>query len=381
MSLVALDGTPLLPIGSAARGFQPSITTLSSTTLDAALEAVIMVGYMRTSDGGSHTIDTTGSSAMEWRSGSTTFANAATSVKVGLAAVDTATGPAGRAVNVTDTITFDVSKSHTGGGGGITSSAWQTNVPDAGTKTIANGDLVAFCVQMVTRGGVDSVLVSHSTTLGTTLSVPFVTTFTGAAYANGNVSPNAVITFSDGAKGYFFGGNVASVGLTAMTIDSDLTLKEGGNLLQFPFPVRAYGIYGAWTIAANHDVVLYSDPLGTPVAQRTITQDFNAVSSTAVGNGHILLFSSPYDIAANTPVVAAVKASATAVSMNYKTFNAAAHQDSEPLGQNCYAVTRDAGAFAAQNSSKDRAAIGLLIGAFGPSAVVAGLHPIDRGIA
>ena len=29
-------------------------------------------------------------------------------------------------------------------------------MPDAGSKTIANGDLVAVCVQMTARGGVDS---------------------------------------------------------------------------------------------------------------------------------------------------------------------------------------------------------------------------------
>ena len=364
MTLVGLDGTPLLPIGAAGRGFQPSLAGLTNTAMDAALEAIIMVGYMRTSDGASHTIDTTGSSAMEWRSGTTTFANAGTSVKVGLATVDLTAGPPGRAVNVTDTITFDVSKTHTGGGGGITTAAWQTNVPDAGTKTIANGDLVAFCVQMVTRGGADSVQASFSATLGATISIPFVTAFTGGSYATGAGSPNAVITFSDGATGYFYGGVVASVGSSTMTIDADLTLKEGGNLLQFPFPVRAYGIYGGYSIPANHDAILYSDPLGTPVAERTISQDANAIAASATTNSSYLLFPSPYDIAANTPVVAAIKASSTAVSLAYKTFNAAAHQNAEPLGQNCYRVTRDTGAFAQQNSGMERAAIGLLIGAF-----------------
>jgi hypothetical protein len=367
MTLIAMDGTPLFPIGAAHRNFNPSINGHGNTTLDAALEACIMIGHIRTSDGQSHTIDTSGSSMLEWRSGVSTFANAGTSVKVGLAAVDATAGPPARAVNVADAITFDVSKTMAGGGGGVVSNTWHQHVPDAGSKTIANGDLVAFCVQMVTRGGADSVLVNHYNNLGGTIAMPMITGFVGAAYSSFASPPNAVITFADGAVGYFFGGNVATTGSSNMTIDSDLTLKEGGNLLQFPFPVRCYGIYGGWSVPANHEVILYSDPLGTPVAEKTITQDLNQISANSSTAAHYLMFpgTTPYyDIPANTPVVAAVKGSSSGSVMGYKTFFAAAHQASEPLGANCYAVTRNTGAFAQQNSGKDRAAIGLLVGGF-----------------
>jgi hypothetical protein len=50
--------------------------------------------------------------------------------------------------------------------------------------------------------------------------------------------------------------------------------------------------------------------------------------------------------------------------MLYKTFADANHENSEWLGTDCYAVSRNTGAFAAQNSNKDRFAIGLLVGAF-----------------
>jgi hypothetical protein len=237
-------------------------------------------------------------------------------------------------------------------------------VPDAGTKTIANGDLVAFVVQMVTRGGADSVTVQRESINTNSASLPFVTTFLGGAYADAVALPNAVITFSDGARGYFFGGYVATTGSATVNANSGTSLKEAGNLLQFPFPVRAYGIYGAWSIPVDASVALYSDPLGTPVAEKTISYDANAISATSSANQFFGLFPAPYDIPANTPVVVAVKGGATNTAMLYKTFNAALHQESEPLGQNCYAVTRNAAAFAAQNSSKDRATIGLLIGAF-----------------
>jgi hypothetical protein len=49
--------------------------------------------------------------------------------------------------------------------------------------------------------------------------------------------------------------------------------------------------------------------------------------------------------------------------MAFKTFNDPNHQNSEPLGTSCYAINRNTGAFAAQNSNKDRYTIGLYIGA------------------
>src|SRR5688572_26489938 len=98
MSLAALGGIPLIPVGHANRQGTTSIATLGNTTLDAANEACIMVGRLWWNDLGSHTIDTTGSSSLQWRTGASTFANGSTVVKVGLAAVDTGNGPAARAV-------------------------------------------------------------------------------------------------------------------------------------------------------------------------------------------------------------------------------------------------------------------------------------------
>src|SRR5262245_6556067 len=100
MSLVAADGTPLVIVGGCGRNGTQSLANLSGIVLDAALEAAVFIGNIYTDDGGSHTIDTTGSSSLGWMAASVTFANAGTSVSVGLAAVDTGTGPPARAVNV-----------------------------------------------------------------------------------------------------------------------------------------------------------------------------------------------------------------------------------------------------------------------------------------
>lgn len=363
MALVALGGTPLVMIGAAHRQFAPVLAALSNTTIDAANEACIMYGRIFTEDGASHTIDTTGSSSLGWRTGTTTFANAGTTVKVGLAAMDTATGPPARAANVADVITFDVSKSMVGGGGGITTTAWQEHVPDAGTKTIANGDLVAFCVQMTALGGADSVLVS-SASVSAASSRPNVSNFVGAAYASNSSSPNAVITFSDGVLGFFFGGHVASIGTTTTTWNSGSATKEFGNFIQVPVPMKAYGVMFGANIGGDVDAILYSDPLGTPAVAASVSIDSNVIAAAAGDFAAYELFATPYSMLPNTAYALILKpTTANNVLFEYKTFNAAAHQKSESLGTNCYAVSRAAGAFAAVNSNKDRYAIGLLVGA------------------
>lgn len=367
MSLVALDGSPLIVIGAPLREGMPYLGTAAgaSTSLDAANEACIIVGQIVTEDGGSHTIDTSGSSSLGWRSGAVTFADGSTTVKVGLAAVDTATGPPARAANAANVITFDVSKSLTGGGG-ITSNAWQEHVPDAGTKTIANGDLVAFAVQMTARGGSDIVPMNNQAGVtGFTYAWPVVVSYLGGTYLATTNLANAVITFSDGTRGYFLGSHVYLTGTSTQTWNSGSATKEYGNFFQLSAPVKVYGFVANVAIGGDTDLVLYSDPLGTPVAEKTISVDANAIGTATAGRIGYFLFSSPYEATADQPLAGIMKpTTGTNISSVYKTFELAAHQASDPLGENCYAVNRNTGAFAAQNSSKDRFALGLLVAAF-----------------
>lgn len=363
MSFATLDGTPLQQVGSVQLQFTPMTTEWngeSSALLDAAKEGAVWIGYIITSDGGSHTIDTTGSSSLGWRTGAVTFANAGTTVKVGLATVDGAAGPAARPANSSGTITFDVSKSLTGGGGGITATAWQEHVPDTGTKTIANGDLVAMGIQMTARGGADAVNVLHASGIGQ--QVPSFTSISSAgAFANASQLPNGFITFSDGAYGWFFGSYVFLTGSTTQTWNSGSATKEYGNFIQLTYPAKCYGIVAWGLINGDCDFVIYTDPLGTPVAAKTKSVDGNTVGTTSGAGILNLLFDAPYDLAANTPYAAIVKPGASNAAIRYNRMNATAHQKVF-YPANSYAISRASGAFAAINSSKDRFAVGLLLG-------------------
>ncbi len=354
-------------------GLNPGITAsgpvaTNSITSDAANEAAIFIGHIETSDGGSHTIDTTGSSSIGWRTGSVTFASGSTTFKVGIAPVDTGNGPPGRASNAADVISFDVSASFTGGGGGVTANAWQTSVPTAGTKTIANGDLVAICMQMTARGGADSINITYGhSNCGAVFNRPALTSFTGAAYAATLGMPIALITFSDGALGWIYGADVASA-MTAQTWNSSSGTKEYGQLFNLPFPYKVHGLYG-WVFpssnAADLDFILYSDPLGgSPVAEKTVSIDANTIASVATARRTEVMFAAPYSVAANTNIGAVYKPGATNVSAYYKTLNAAGHRVSDPWGTSGYGISRASGAFANANSSLDHYYIGLIVSAF-----------------
>lgn len=337
-------------------------SALQTVTIDAVSEAMIFIGRVETSDGASHTIDTTGSSSIGWRTSTVTFANAGTTMLVGIAAVDTANGPPARAVNVADVITFDVVGAFVGGGGGVTTAAWQASVPTTGTKTIANGDLVAVCFQMTTRAGADSILASY-VPVAQASNRPVVTSFTGSTYAALTAVPDVLITFSDGATGWISGSLIAS-SINTRTWNSSSGTKEYGQLYQLPFPTKIYGVYGWQVLTADCDVVLYSDPLGgSPVAEKTISFDLNTVGS-ASGRYFESWFDAPYTTTTDQLIGAVFKPGASNVGSYYKTLNAAGHRVADPWGTVGYGISRSSGAFVNANSSLDHYFIGLIAGAF-----------------
>lgn len=360
MALQALPGGFLFPLGP---GLLANISgpARANNTMDAANEATIAIGRVATSDGGSHTIDTSGSSSIGWTTGSVTFANAGTTFKVGIAPVDTGNGPPARASNASNVISFDVQASFTGGGGGVTANSWQSSVPTSGTKTIANGDLVAICTQMTARGGADSIIQPHGSSNATVLR-PTVTNYIGGTYTAASALPNFLITFSDGALGWLVGSDVFST-VNAQSWNSGSATKEYGQLYQMPFPMTIYGLWGFLNPSADCDLVLYSDPLGTPSAERTLSIDSNVAPSAAVRR-FFDLFPSPYQAAANQPIGAVFKPGGSNVTVNYKTINDAAHRVADVFGTSGYGISRDTGAFSNANSSLDHYYIGLLVGAF-----------------
>lgn len=381
MSLQSIPGG-IFPIGPSVTSTPQDNISMPDFGLGATLQTAIFIGRVVTSDGGSHTIDTTGSSSLGFRTGFVSVTNVGSIIDVGLAPVDTSNGPPARASNTAGAVNFDVKATLIGGATGLTSDTWQTCVPTSGSKTVANGDLIAFVVAMTVRGGSDLLRVAVESTVNV-ITNPTVTKYDGSFTRQNFNLPICMITFSDGTIGWIEGGDNVKT-FTTRTWNSGSATKEYGQLYQLPFPWRIGGAYGVAAIGNDTDVVLYSDPLGTPVAEKTLTIDANTLGTSSAGLFYDR-FSSSYDVAANQPIGIVYKPGASNIATYFKTIANAALRVADPWGTTGYGISRASGAFANANSSLDHYYIGLLASAFEGGSVStvhprSGLQAISEGM-
>lgn len=364
MSIAEFAGFEYRPIGMPLRQLAPFPSgSFTDSNINAANLAVVTIGQIWWDDHASHTIDTTGSSAIGWRSGSGIFANGGTTLKVGIASVDTSNGPPARPSNTAGVINFDVAASILGNSGLVTANAWIESVPTTGTRTIAHCELVAVCWQLTARAGSDAVLIRSIGTAGVSSGIPNFCIYNGASFSGQNLMPNCVVRASDGTRGYFVGESVASSS-SSQSWNSGSTTKEYANIIQVPYPCNAYGVIDYSNVGGDTDFVLYEDPLGTPTVRASVSIDANTVGTSSLATyGSTFTTGFGFTLTPNVPYAIAKKpTTVTNVSLSYLTFGNSAHQTSVPGGDSGYAVSRNTGAFAAQNSQLDRYFLGLLIG-------------------
>lgn len=364
MAIAEFNSPEFRPIGMPMRQFSPFPSgSFTDSNINAANLAVCMIGQIWWPDHTSHTVDTTGSSAIGWRSGSGIFANSGTTLNVGIAAVDASNGPTGRPSNAAGVINFDVAAAILGNSGLVTSNAWIESVPTTGSKTIGHGELVAVCWQLSSRAGSDAVLIRSVGTAGVSSGIPNFCIYNGSSFSAQGLMPNCVVRASDGTRGYLIGSSVASSS-SSQSWNSGSTTKEYGNIIQVPYPCKAYGVVDYSNVGGDTDFVLYEDPLGTPVARASVSIDANTVGTSSIAiYGAMFTTGFGFTLAANTPYAISKKpTTATNVSLSYLTFGNSAHQTSVPGGDNGYAVSRNTGAFSAQNSQLDRYFLGLCVG-------------------
>jgi hypothetical protein len=353
---------PRLNLGPDRNTWGGAGPTAGNILLDAANEAVHMIGDFATSDGGSHTIDTSGASKLEWKSNALTFANAATVLKVGMTTVISD----GLARHVANVIDFDVVAQYTTATIVPAANTWMSTTPTSGSKTIAHGDQVAFCLQMTARGGADAVNVQFDN-IGANHGYPALRSYLAASYGVPTGWVQCFVRFADGATGWINGG-VAWSTVLSRVYNSGSTPDEYGELASWPYPVRVYGIWTNLALAnssADFEALLYTDPLGTPAVARSVAFDAN-VAPTISGRHFDFMFPTPLDIPANTPVVFAVRpTTANNVTLYGATLAASDHWDSWGLADG-YGVqrTNQTGPFADANTELVHYRVGAVGGAF-----------------
>lgn len=286
-----------------------SLMGMASTTLNATGETCCMVGYIVLENplSSAKTLSAAGGGSIVWRTGAVTFANAGSTFDVGIQPASTSSSPS------QGNGTFDVKASFTGGGGGVTANATNTSVMTTGTATISNGQLTTVTFTMTAWAGADSIIVTSAThnKHNVTASLPCVTENTSGSFAaTASGMPLCYIIFDDGTKGMFFGcPYITSV--TTFTINSGTaTADEYGNLFYLPARFNAVGIeltLNPSSNSADYELILYSDALGTPVAERTVTIDATILPAVATTKNVMVSLSSPYEMKPYTNYALAVR--------------------------------------------------------------------------
>lgn len=271
--------------------------TAVSATLDASGESASGVGVLvwATGPGTSKVVSSAGGK-IAWVALAPTFANAGTTLRVGINDLD--------ATGVEDG-THDVYADLVGGTDVITAGVMVTTMA-TGSKTIAHGAEVAIVVEMTARAGADTVQVSRS---NSNLAHPYASLDTGSGPTKTLGTPMFVVIADDGTVGWLY-ASVSPHVITVTTLGSGSTPDEYAQIFQVPYPTTVYGIAVLVDNVAGADtweLVLYSDPTGTPVAQRTATPNPVLIRATTDATIVYGLFTSGYALLPNTNYAVAMR--------------------------------------------------------------------------
>ena len=355
MTLQSIGGTPVpWPLPGIPRISASDNPSFSSSTMDAVGEMVCMIGRIRfaAGPGTSKTVSSSGG-AVQWRSGSVTWAGTST-VRVGIQDASTSAGPPARCVEDWTTGSPPY-KDMVRGTDAIASNTWITSSIGTGSRTIAHGDLVAVTWEMTVRGGSDSVTVAGL--VGVTSSnanMPLFTAKTSGAWGATVIVPNVVITCDDGTLAFLDGALPCSAVTTRSFANNTGTADEYGNILT---PTGKWGTDELWAVVdpdGDFDLVLYSDALNVsaPTIEQTVSVDSNIVS--AANNGHFREAVGLETLTAAAAYAVTVRpSSTTAVTMIEISVSAAGHLAGWPGGTGCYKCTRlDASGALATDTAK-----------------------------
>lgn len=253
----------------------------TGATLNAAAEESFLIGpifWEGGTSGATKVLSTSG--RIFWVSASgVTFANVATNLRIGAQDIDGATGlPDG---------TFDVFADWVPGTETITSSALHNTLMESGSKTFTYGANYAIGMTMTARGGVDQVT-QDRVDLAAFAGAQTVTLPYGVHLgAKSPIIPQFLIKFDDGTFGWIYNAqllwNTNDTAPAVQTFGSGSATDEYAGIFSFATDLQIAGIGASLGAIASGDafeLILYSDPLGTPTVIEAITCDPDLVGVT-----------------------------------------------------------------------------------------------------
>lgn len=281
----------------------PLLYNRSSVATDAAGESVSIIGRVKLTAGTTKTLSAAGGGSISFTNETTTtWANGATNLRVGIQ------GTSAGLENGTYSVYGDLA----GGSGSMGPTVMSTVSMTSGTVNIADGDLIAVVLEMTARGGTDSLRFLR---LVGACAFPYSTSDTGTGPAKSPSGTLAVvIKFDDGTLGYFGEAYIPTV-VTDFSFNSGSTPDEYAFIFKLPFTATTNQL-AAWIgetdAAETGEIILYSDPLGTPVAERTYTIDPDFVATTVSATGLLTAPITEYQLNANTNYAVAYRPTSVA---------------------------------------------------------------------
>lgn len=337
-------------------------TFSASTTMDASGESLAFIGQVFWEDEPTSAKTMGSSSKIHWRSGSITFANAGTTFSVGLQDVSTSAGPPVRPDG-----TFDVRRNLVGGTDTIAATSHiTTTLSTSGSKSVAQGDLIAVVFEMVSRGGTDSVVATYG--MGPGLAAgqdrqnsPTAVSFVGGSWTVNTIAavPNVLLEADDGTLGILVGSYFLALG-SAYSFNSSSSPDEYGLIFQVPFRCKVGAVRlttGSTSATADFTVKLYSDPLGTPALITSKTRLGENFANQTDDRAWHVMFDSQYELLPNTDYCAAVEATgAGSLDIGYLSVFDATHRAPNGMA-NCRRGSRTNGSGAFSETTTEIPAI------------------------
>jgi hypothetical protein len=321
--------------------------------IDAAGEKVAFIGHVIWM-GGESTKTMGAASKIHFRTSTVTMADAGTTVRIGLQDVATASGPP-----IQPDGTFDVYVEFAGDAGVIVSAddniAKSVTLSTSGTKDLANGQLVAVVFDMVARAGTDALNLAAGFSGGTYFHIPICIAHTTSWITPGSSAPTPMVMFEadDGTLGtllhcgYYAPGGV-------YTYASSSTPDERALIFQVPFKCSINGISiatGGNSATADGELILYSDPLGTPTAVENISLPGAQMNGGGDERVNYYAFATERTLEPNTDYAIAYRATgAGSVNLGYISMNSAAQREINGMA-NCRGGSRTDGTGAFESLS------------------------------
>lgn len=347
--------------------------TANLTTLNTATQKTHMYGRMYIQGRATNkTLSQAGGGTITFVTiATTTFANAGTTLDVGLQDTN-ATGAPTRPDG-----TFDVKRTLTGGTDTLTNGGFNTYAMDTGSKTLSHGDLISLVFDLTARGGADSINIGACDNFGmfgetnsNQQHFPGANSFTGGAWSSSSSTvPVALITFDDGTLGFFDQSTFAGI-LGSESYSDSTNPDERGLIFQVPFPcqVDAFKAYLlSMRSASDFTFTIYADPLGTPTSIGSVSGTGAQMNTVNFGNGWVgLPLTTPVTLAANTDYCAALRVtSASASDLAFSPLANTAHRALYPAGTTIRKATRNnlTGAFTAESPATTMYNMGVRISA------------------